>query len=312
MPSPNRRDFLKTSALFATATTLSKLTFAQNTRSTPKLNLFSKHLQFLGYQELAETAKSIGFDGIDLTVRPGGHVLPERVEQDLPKVVDACREQGLETPMMTTTVEDADDPLDQAVLITASQVGIDFYRMNWLRYEEDISMPDSLQLCRERIQKLDSLNQKLGIVGCYQNHAGTLVGASPWEVWQILQDASPEQFGAQYDIRHATVEGGRSWPNGLRLLNDRIKTIVIKDFKWVLEDGRTRLVNTPLGEGMVDFPNYFRRLKDAKIDAPISFHFEYELGGAESGLREISKSPEFVFEAMRRDIATFKRLWTEA
>ena len=51
--------------------------------------VFSKHLQFLDYEEVGKTAKNMGFDGIDLTVRPRGHVLPERVEDDLPRAVQA-------------------------------------------------------------------------------------------------------------------------------------------------------------------------------------------------------------------------------
>jgi L-ribulose-5-phosphate 3-epimerase len=35
-----------------------------------KINIFSKHLQFLNYYDLAEAAAEMGFDGIDLTVRP--------------------------------------------------------------------------------------------------------------------------------------------------------------------------------------------------------------------------------------------------
>jgi sugar phosphate isomerase/epimerase len=49
-----------------------------------KIAIFSKHLEFLEGEELAKGAKEIGFDGIDLAVRKGGHVEPERVRQDLP------------------------------------------------------------------------------------------------------------------------------------------------------------------------------------------------------------------------------------
>jgi hypothetical protein len=33
---------------------------------------------------MAKAATEIGFDGVDLTVRPKGHVLPDNVEKDLP------------------------------------------------------------------------------------------------------------------------------------------------------------------------------------------------------------------------------------
>src|ERR1700744_4430977 len=64
-----------------------------------KVCIFSKHLQFLGGEELAKGAAEIGFDGVDLTVRKGGHVGPDRVRQDLPPLVSILHRHGLETPM---------------------------------------------------------------------------------------------------------------------------------------------------------------------------------------------------------------------
>jgi L-ribulose-5-phosphate 3-epimerase len=48
-------------------------------------------------------------------------------------------------------------------------------------------------------------------------------------------------MGAQYDIRHATVEGGLSWQTGFNLIRPNIKTIVLKDFigrKTILVNGQ--------------------------------------------------------------------------
>src|SRR6185437_11041776 len=44
-----------------------------------KVAAFSKHLQFLEGPELAQTAAGLGFDGIDITVRAGGHIEPAEV-----------------------------------------------------------------------------------------------------------------------------------------------------------------------------------------------------------------------------------------
>ena len=49
-------------------------------------------------------------DGADLTVRPGGHVLPENVERDLPRAVKAFREAGLNIEMMATGITDPGRP----------------------------------------------------------------------------------------------------------------------------------------------------------------------------------------------------------
>ncbi len=52
----------------------------------------------MNWSELARAAKSAGFGGFDLTVRKRGHVMPERVKQDLPKAVETIRQEGLEDP----------------------------------------------------------------------------------------------------------------------------------------------------------------------------------------------------------------------
>jgi len=59
------------------------------------LNIFSKHLQWLDYSSMATAVAEMGFEGIDLTVRPEGHVLPERVLEDLPKALEIKRKAGL-------------------------------------------------------------------------------------------------------------------------------------------------------------------------------------------------------------------------
>ena len=69
-----------------------------------EINLFSKHLQFLDYNEMSAQAAEIGFNGLDVTVRPKGHVLPDNVTNDLPRVVEAMKKYGLKPQMMTTNV----------------------------------------------------------------------------------------------------------------------------------------------------------------------------------------------------------------
>ncbi|MEX0772784.1 MAG: TIM barrel protein [Balneolales bacterium] len=274
-----------------------------------EVHVFSKHLHFLDYAEMARTAADLGFDGVDLTVRPDGHVVPEQVQRDLPKAIEAIRNEKLLHRMITTAVDDAHDETDRQVLKTAAELGIEYYRMNWLRYDDQRSMPESMKTFQSRIHELGALSSQLGIIGCYQNHAGTMAGAALWEVHQMLEDAKPAGMGVQYDIRHATVEGGLSWENGLQLVQPRIRTLVLKDFKWEKKNGRWDLINTPIGEGMVDFTRYFRLLKKYEINVPVSVHFEYPLGGAEHGSRELSVSKSEVFHAMEKDLNTIRSLW---
>ena len=272
--------------------------------------VFSKHLQFLDYEAMAKAAAEIGFDGVDLAVRPGGHVLPENVAEDLPRAVAAVKEAGLDVPMMTTAIIDPADALTEPVLRVASEEGIGAYRMGYLSYKDDLGIAESLAALRPQMEGLADLNAQYGLHGAYQNHAGTRVGGPVWDLWPLLDGLDPQYIGCQYDVRHATVEGGTAWPLGFKLLHPFVKTTVIKDFKWAADDGgQWRIQNVPLGEGMVDFAAYFGLVKEYGIEGPISMHFEYDL--AEEGASEEEERAQTV-AAMRRDLETLRSMLADA
>ncbi len=282
-----------------------------------KISVFSKHFQFLNFEEMAKALTQIGFDGADLTVRPGGHVPPERAETDLPKVVEALAKEGKKVYMLTTAIDNADDPVTVKVLKTASSLGIKHYRMNWGHYDASRTVEENIALMKAKLAKLAVLNEKYSISGEYQNHSGVAAegiyfGGAIWDIAQILKAINSPWLGSQYDLYHATVEGANTWPVGLKLISPFIRSIDIKDFKWVERDGKVRSESVPLGTGMVDFGRFFRFLKDNRIEVPVSMHFEYPLGGAESGAASLTIPREKLFEAMRRDLLLLKKYLKDA
>ena len=62
----------------------------------PLFCMFSKPLPELDWHALGRAAKDAGFEGVDLTVRPKGHVLPERAGDDLPRAIEAIDSVGPE------------------------------------------------------------------------------------------------------------------------------------------------------------------------------------------------------------------------
>lgn len=275
--------------------------------------IFSKHLQFLDYGAMADAAAEIGFDGIDLTVRPKGHVLPERATQDLPNAIQAIKKADLLGDMMATGVNNSEDPINREVLETASELGVKLYRLSYLNFDDDKTIPESIQSHNKQLMKLAALNRKLGITGAYQNHSGTRLGAAIWDIHLVLKNIPSNEIGCQYDIRHGVVEGGASWQNGLKLIKPNINCIVLKDFVWAKSDGRWRIKNVPLGTGMVDFPKYFKMLKEMKVKVPVTMHYEYSLEGVEHGEKHLPAAKhKVVFDAMKRDLKKAKEMWDAA
>ena len=273
------------------------------------VNVFSKHLQFLNYKDMAEAAKEIGFDGVDLTVRKGGHVEPDKVKDSLPLATEAMKSAGISPSIFTTNVLDADNLTDRAILETASQLGYNIYRMGWLKYPDDRTMTQSISTYQQQFKKLAKLNRELGLKGSYQNHSGKYVGSAFWDLKEILSDIPPAEIGSQYDIMHATVDGGTNWELSLRLMKDNINSMAIKDFIWGKVDGQWKPVKTPLGDGMVDIAKFLSIVKKYKLDLPVTMHFEYDLGGAEHGARKLSIDQNEVFSKMKKDLLLLRKLW---
>src|SRR4030043_635172 len=75
--SISRREFVHAAGI---GTVLSPIVLSgwsakQKPEKTWRIGIFSKHLQWLGYREMADAAARLGFDHVDLPVRPGGHGL---------------------------------------------------------------------------------------------------------------------------------------------------------------------------------------------------------------------------------------------
>lgn len=257
----------------------------------PSLCLFSKHLPKLNYDDLGKTVKQIGFDGVDLTVRAAGHVLPERAAQDLPRATEIVRSHGLSVPMITTGLLDASEPAARPTLQTAARLRIPCYKVGYYRYkgaDPDKAVADVKRL----VQSLVDLGKEYGIEAGLHNHSGDYVGTATWDTRAIIADMDPKWVGYYFDPCHATAEGGvYGWQLATQVAAKRLKMVALKDFYWEKQNGRWRMKMCPLGQGMVDWPKFFKMLAVAKFSGPISLHVEYD---PPDELAAIAKDFEFM------------------
>jgi len=316
----DRRRFLDVAAKGAIGAALvpgplARTVFAADSKDLepPGLHLFSKLLQFLDYAEMADAAAEVGLAGLDLTVRPRGHVDPENFERDLPAAISAIKAAGLSCEMIATNIVSTENPRDFELLALARSLGVKSYRTGALRYNDHTHPMDSVDQHRQQLSDLAKWNEELGITGMYQNHSGAgRLGAAIWDLYLVLRDLDPHHIGCQFDIRHAVTDGGLMWPDSLRMMKPYIRSIIFKDFRWGVVDGKWRVVSTPIGQGMVDFGRYFGMLQDAGIDAPVSLHLEYDLGGAEKGKSEPTVTKAEILTAIAQDVGAINKLWKEA
>jgi sugar phosphate isomerase/epimerase len=277
----------------------------KRTKSKLKVAIFSKHLHFLQSDALASSAAEIGFDAIDLTVRKGGHIEPDRVRQDLPALAAIIRRHGLDLPMITTDIVDIETPHTEDILKTMADLGIRNYRWGGFKYTGDRPYPEQLEAMKPRIAKLAALNSRYQACAMYHTHSGVgLVGASIWDLHILLKDFDPNAVAVNYDIGHAVIEGGAGgWINSFRITGPHLRGIAVKDFLWGRDaKGNWQAQWKPLGEGMVRFPQFFAMVAASAFSGPLQLHFEYPLGSA----------PADTFAAMKRDLIKLRGYLAQA
>jgi len=260
---------------------------------------FSKHLHFIkDYAQLAKTAKAVGLDGLDLTVRQGGHVEPAAVATDLPKCVDAVRAEGIDVYMITTDLNKGSDPDAAPILEAASKLGITYARVGKQQYSKDGDIAKELAGFTEDLRSLTRLFERYGMIAAYHNHsAGNNVGAPLWDIYEMARAIGSPAFGSNFDLGHATVEGaGGAWRLNARLLAPYVKATSVKDFVW--EDGKVKWA--PLGKGHVNVPDFYSILRGHGFAGPVSIHVEYGVPSNDAMLEEVRAAAVTVREGLAK------------
>src|SRR6188474_3433593 len=143
----NRRQFLRHSALATASAAIAAPRTSRAQSPVPRFTIigFTKPFANLRADETAELVAEVGWDGIDCPVRSkAGQIAPERVEEELPKLVEALKKRGKELPMITTEITKV-DPLAEKVLRTAARLGIKKYRLGFVNYAKTRTISETLR-----------------------------------------------------------------------------------------------------------------------------------------------------------------------
>lgn len=269
-----------------------------------KIMLFSKHLGELTVAEAGKVIAELGFEGVDLTVRPGGHVLPENAWRELVGAIRGLTDMGLLVPMITTGITSADDPHAVEVFEAAAEAGVSNLKLGYWRYEGFGTIRAAIDAAARDLDGIEALARRTGVRAVIHNHSGNFVSALAPVVWQLIADRDPAVVGAYADPGHLMVEGGLGgWRMALDLLGDRIAVCAFKDYLWETtadEAGKPRLLRAakPLSEGMVPWPEVVGYLREAGFDGWISLHREYGEQTAAAVKREVPADLTYLREVL--------------
>ena len=290
-----RRDFLKQASLSALAGTMlaggaaeSASVQAGETKKEKsadgyQLGAFTKSFQDMPIPEVCKAFKSIGLDGLDLTVRPKGHILPENVEQELPQACAAAKEAGVKILFLTTMIEEPDKNAER-ILATAQEQGIDRIKIGYYRYKPFGTLAQQLKETTKKIGNVAKLCQKYEILPCVHVHSNAFLPSHGTQLYQLIQDYSPQEVGAYVDMLHMVKEGsGDGWRQGLDLLTPWISLCAVKNFAWERGEGRDKkghqkweVKTVPVADGISPIPEYVDVLRKLGYEGIFSLHSEYK------------------------------------
>lgn len=295
----NRRDFLTTAAAAYAAPSLAQQ--ASENRTQPdqflRWTIFSRHLQCLTAQPfshenpyetgviIGEGALEGGFGAINLTVRIDGHVEPATVKTHLAPMLQGIRSTGARCDHITTNVLNMQSAYAEDVLTTAAENGIRYYRWGTFDYDRSASaygqgLIAQLDQFRRESEELAAVNRQLGLTALYHTYSGSRVGSSLWDLIYILNGLDPDAVAINFDIGHMFSEGVRSWVNDLRYAMPYVRGASMKDATYVSdENGEVTRVFKAMGEGAIDWVEYFRQLHEGGFSGPAESHLEFDFMG---------------------------------
>jgi sugar phosphate isomerase/epimerase len=230
------------------------------------------------YEAVGMVLRDLGFDGCDLAVVPGSHIPPEKAGADLMRGIEAVSGVGLEVPIISTSVTSANDPNGRQILGIAGFMGIPLFRPGYWKYGNASNREVRLAQVQREMIGLASIARAYNIATALHNSSSDCVGAGFADFDGLLRNIDPRWVGYDFDPGFATeVASGDAFTGLLGLAMSKLKAVTVGDFTWSKDKPEARkAVPCPLGEGLVDWRQFFAALAKARFAGPLTIQIRYE------------------------------------
>jgi sugar phosphate isomerase/epimerase len=279
--------------------------------------LNSKFFNTLSPTELGAKAIELGYDGIDVCVRPGHPVTPENVVVELPQAVTLWQSQGLCCPMATAPVTFVDPTTDEVERMYAgcAAAGVPRLKLGFFRFKDGDDYWQRVDTSRRALEQFAQLSEKYNVQTVYQVHSGQCLGSNCAGVMHLLRGFDPKLIGAYPDLGHILLDG-EDYAMGLAMIRDYLSIVAIKDALYALQPAGSeppyRPCFVPVGKGAVNWRRAFGVLKGMGYDGAFSVHTEYSF--EEPIIRQVGyadTTPPNLETFAQQDAVCVRRVWGE-
>jgi sugar phosphate isomerase/epimerase len=280
--------------------------------------LNSKFFHTLSVSELAVKARELGFDGIDVCVRPGHPVHPANVETALPQAVTAWNAQGLLCPLATApvTLANPDAPEVEPLYAGCAAAGVPRVKIGFFPFSPGEDYWALVDAARRALEGFTRVGERHGVQTVYQVHSGPVLGSNCAGLMHLLRGLDPRWVGAYPDLGHMLLDG-EDYPMGLAMVREYLSMVAAKDAYHAPQPAGNEPPFVPrfvkLGSGAVNWRRALGALKALGFDGAFSVHTEYDFD--ESIIRQVGyadTTPPHLEEWARADAAYLRKVWAGA
>jgi sugar phosphate isomerase/epimerase len=189
--------------------------------------VFTKPWPELPLADLGKFVKNLGFDGIELPVRPGYQVPPEEVAKALPEAAKVLADQGIKIGSIA-------GPTDERTITACAKAGVPIIRV-CVDIDMRIGYMATEAKIRSRYDALIPLLEQSGVAIGVQNHCGHDVG-SAIGIMHLIEHYHPEHVGAVLDLGHCGLDGEPD-DMAIDIAWSHLLLVNLKSAYWIRKNG---------------------------------------------------------------------------
>jgi sugar phosphate isomerase/epimerase len=295
--------FAQEAPAFGERLTPEELAKRRKDRVRPLLCVYSGCFAKLPVALLPETIGTMGFEGVDLTVMPGGHVDPSKYMVQMDRAFQMFQDASLEVPMISTAYTSASQPFAYQVFYIASQFGARFCKLGVWPPPNTTPGPNAAfrgAILRNTLNQLAATSLQCRINSLIPNHAGSYPGRRMEELNALMPAMGRSVLGYCFDPAQAVIEtrSADGWEPELRAALPRLGAVSLADVAIPKDPADAAPAPCPLGEGVVDWKKFFSILAEAGFRGPVSLRQDYQ--------------PHNAFSTLTKDLAFARARMDEA
>jgi sugar phosphate isomerase/epimerase len=190
-------------------------------------SVFTKPWRTLSVAELGKHVAALGFDGIELPVRPGFQVEPEKVGRDLPKAARELARMGVK-------IHSVAGPTDEPTIAACAEAGVPIIRTMARVPRDQRYLWVEAGLQREYGALVPLLDQ-YGVTIGVQNHCDDFV-TSAIGLRHLIEKFDPKHIAAVWDIAHCALNG-EDPELAVDIVWSHLRLVNFKNAYWRLRNG---------------------------------------------------------------------------